>query len=124
MRRLVVVVVLVVIGLPLVAALRRYGTLHPCDMLAMETVRLRVASYDKPSTPGLAVLATRAAYAPRTPRECLAALWRTLTEAPVDVMLDCMEHERGSDFSGAPKARFVAANTKCSSLGWFLCEAP
>jgi hypothetical protein len=35
-------------------------------------------------------------------------------------MLDCMEHELGSDFSGAPKARFVAANAKCSSLGWFL----
>ena len=53
MRRLVVVVVLVVIGLPLVAALGRYGTLQPCDMLAMETVRLRVASYDKPKCSSL-----------------------------------------------------------------------
>jgi hypothetical protein len=96
MRRLVVVVILVVIGLPLVAALRRYGTLQPCGMLAMETVRLRVASYDKPSTPGLAVLATRAAYAPshaaRVPRCTLAHANR----GSVDVMLDCMEHERGS----------------------------
>jgi hypothetical protein len=68
------IVAIIVVGLPLGVALGRYGSMQPCDMLAMESVRLRAKSYGSVDAPGLATIGARIAYAHRSPGECLARL--------------------------------------------------
>jgi hypothetical protein len=125
-KAIAIIAVVATIGLPGGVALGRYGTLQPCDMLVMETerswVRPRswVRSHGSSTAPGMSALGARIAHTHRSPGECLVALGRILTQDPVDVTLECMRTEFGADLSKVPKPRLAAANSKCSSLNWFL----
>ena len=118
--RAVAIVAIIGLGLPLSVALGRYGTIQPCEMLALEMTWLRARAYDGAPRGPLNVIGARLALLDRSPAECLVALSRALTQDPVDVTLDCMTAELGPDSKLWDKTRFAAADRKCSSLQWFL----
>jgi hypothetical protein len=111
--RTIAIVAIIAIGLPVAIAIGRYGSLQPCDMLVLETIRMRRSEHT------VNVLQVSSMVVGRMPRECLGALWRVLTHDPVDVLLECLQTELG-DIAKASKPKYGLADKKCNSLGWFL----
>jgi hypothetical protein len=108
--KVIAIVAIIVLAFAVGVAVGRYGSMHPCDMLAMEAARLR---------PNIAP-PERTIFAHRSPGRCLVALWRVFTQDPVEAIAECMRTELGDDLSKVPKPRLAAVHSKCSSLSWFL----